>query len=62
MLIAKAEEIMPRSIMVEIDLEEGAAELLEEGQIYTIRVESRYSDTQEAYDSIHGSVEVYRAA
>ena len=61
-LIAKAEEIMPRSIMVEIDLEEGAAELLEEGQIYTIRVESRYSDTQEAYDSIHGSVEVYRAA
>lgn len=61
-LIAKAEEIMPRSIKVEIDLEDGAADLLEEGQIYTIRVESRYTDTQEVYDSIHGSVEVYRAA
>lgn len=60
-LIARAEGIAPRSLLIELDLEEGAADVLKEGQTYDIRVDSVYSDTQEFYDSISGSVEVYRA-
>ncbi len=59
-LIARAEGIVPRSVVVEIDLENGAAALLEAGKTYEIRVDSVYSDTQEAYDSIPGTVEVFR--
>jgi hypothetical protein len=60
-LMAKAEEIAPRSIMVEIDLEPGVADILEEGKTYSIHVDSYYNDTKEAYDSIPGVVEVYKA-
>ncbi len=59
-LMAKAEGKAPRSVIVEIDLENGAAELPEEGKTYDIRIDSVCSTPPKACDRIPGTVEVFK--
>jgi len=56
-LLAKAEQIPPRTLFFDLYLEAGVAELLSEGDVIKdVRADSWYVDTGEFYDSIPGEI------
>lgn len=63
LLLARLERLPPRSVVFQLYLEPGVADLLTEGEtISQVRVVSCYADTGELYDSIPGEVtEIFRS-
>ena len=56
-LFSKAEKIPPRSMLFEMNLEPGIAEILSVGDVISdVHVDSFYSDTKEFYDSIPAEI------
>lgn len=56
-LVSKAENIPPRTLIFDLYLEPGVADLLEVGDtVADVRVDSYYADTGEFYDSIPGEI------
>lgn len=57
-LLAKAEQILPRSVIFQVYLEPGIADLLYMGFAVTdVRVDTYYADTGEFYDSIPAEID-----
>ena len=59
-LAAEVDDIPPKSLYFVIDMELGVAGLLEEGVIYDVCVDSSYSDTGELFESVPGTMEIYK--